>query len=175
MKIFLFIKELPNYQTKNFRKDYERSQIYKTNICKLPKINFKNINRPFKFRETPNKLHKINYDNINLNTLNSNMTLTSKNKYESKWDDLDDIDCISLYFFLSPDYTSHPYIIFSYPDEFFCEVIRKLCNTVHYIKKDNIIAFKYENEKKKEIEMFKTVRDNGLYHKCKIIIEVRCI
>jgi hypothetical protein len=46
------------YQNKNFQRDFERSQVYKTNICKLPKINFKNYNRPLKFRETPKNCTK---------------------------------------------------------------------------------------------------------------------
>ena len=159
------------YQNKNFQRDFERSQIYKTNICKLPKINFKNYNRPLKFRETPKKMYKINYDNFNFNTLNTNLTLTSKNKYEYKCDDLDDIDYISLYFFLSSNLSTHPYIIIAYPDDFFYEVINKLCDTVPFLKKDNIIAYKMENEKKVKIQMFKTVKDNGINDKCKIRIE----
>ena len=159
------------YQTKSFQRDFELSQIYKTNICKLPKINFKNYNRPLGFRETPKKIYKINYDNNNFNTLNTNLTLTSKNKYESKWDDIYDVDYISLYFFLSPNFSTHPYIIVAQPDEYFCDVIQKLYNTVHYIKKNNIIAFKYDDDKKEEIQMFKTVKDNGLNDKSKIKIE----
>jgi hypothetical protein len=34
-----------------------------------------------------------------------------------------------------------------------------------------LIAFKYEDENKIEIEMYKTVKDNGLTDKCKIIVE----
>ena len=159
------------YQTKSFQRDFVLSQIYKTNICKLPKINFKNYNRPLRFRETPKKIYKINYENNNFNTLNTNLTLTSKNKYESKWDDIYDVDYISLYFFLSPNFSTHPYIIVAQPDEYFCDIIQKLCNTVHYIKKNNIIAFKYDDDKKEEIQMFKTVKDNGLNDKSKIKIE----
>ena len=124
-----------------------------------------------KFRETPKKLYKINYDNFNFNTLNTNLTLTSKNKYEYKCDDLDDIDYISLYFFLSSNLSTHPYIIIAYPDDFFYEVINKLCDTVPFLKKDNIIAYKIENEKKVKIQMLKTVKDNGINDKCKIRIE----
>ena len=68
-------------------------------MIKLPKINFQNYKRPLKLRETPKKLFKINYDNFI--SFNTNLTLTSKNKYDYKCDDLDDIDYISLYFFLT--------------------------------------------------------------------------
>ena len=54
---------------------------------------------------------------------------------------------------------------------FFYEVINKLCDTVPFLKKDNIIAYKIENEKKVKIQMFKTVKDNGINDKCKIRIE----
>ena len=157
------------YQHKNFQRDFERSREYKKNYCKLPKINFQNYKRPLKLRETPKKLFKINYDNFI--SFNTNLTLTSKNKYDYKCDDLDDIDYISLYFFLSPNLEDHPYIIVSSPDEFFHEVIKKLYKAVSYLKKDNIIAYKYENEKKIEVQMFKTVKENKLNDKSKIIIE----
>lgn len=157
------------YQNKNFKKDFELSQIYKTNICKLPKINFKNYARPLKVNDSPKKTFKFNFNN--LSTLNSNLILTSKNKYNYDYDELEDIDAISLFFFLSPNIKDHPYIIIANPDDLFFQVIQKLCRTVPYIKKDKLTAFKYENEDKIELEMYKTVKDNGLNDKCKIIIE----
>ena len=157
------------YSHKNFQKDFELSQIYKTNICKLPKINFKNYIKPLKLKETPKKIYKINYDNFS--TVNTNLTTSSKNKYENLYDDLDDIDSISLYFYLTPNLKDHPYIIISSPNEFFSEVIKKLCDTATFIKKDNIIAYKYENDNKIELEMFKTLKENGLKNKSKIIIK----
>lgn len=156
------------YPTKNFKKDFELSQSYKTNICKLPKINFKNYIKPSKNRELPKKLYKLNYDNFF--TANTNLTLSSKNNYDFNYDDLDD-ECISLYFYFDSNLNGHPYIIVSSPDEFFYEVIKKLCNTVPNINKDKIIAYKYEDEKKTEIQTFKTIKDNELKDKSKIIIE----
>lgn len=169
---FFIYKRINNatsiYQIKNFKKDFELSQSYKTNICKLPKINFKNYIKPTKNRELPKKLYKLNYDNFH--TVNTNLTLTSKNNHDFNYDDLDD-ECISLYFFLDSNLNSHPYIIVSSPDELFYEVLKKLCNTVPYIDKYKIKAFKYENEKKTEIQTFKTVNDNELKDRSKIIIE----
>jgi hypothetical protein len=157
------------YQNKNFKKDYELSQAYKTNICKLPKINFKNYKKKIKVNETPKKHFKLNFNNLNI--FNTNLTLTTKNRYNYDYDDLEDIDSISLYFFLSPNIKDHPYIIIVNPDDLFFQVIQKLCDTVPYIEKDKLIAFKYEDENKIEIEMYKTVKDNGLTDKCKIIVE----
>ena len=74
-------------------------------------------------------------------------------------------------FFLSPNIKDHPYIIIVNPDDLFFQVIQKLCDTVPYIEKDKLIAFKYEDENKIEIDMYKTVKDNGLTDKCKIIVE----
>ena len=51
------------------------------------------------------------------------------------------------------------------------EEIKKLRETVPFMKKDNIIAFKYENEKKSEIQMFKNLKENGLKDRSKILIE----
>lgn len=168
---FFIYKRISNvtsiYQNKDFQRDFERSQIYKTNICKLPKINFKNYNKNYKQRETPKKIYKINY--YNCKTFNTNLTLTTKDKY--KYVDLDDIDYISLHFFVNSNLEDYPYIIVSYPDESFYDVIKKLCDTIPDLKRDKIIAFKYENESKTEIQMFKSVKDNGLNDKSKIIIE----
>lgn len=157
------------YQNKNFQRDFERSKIYKTNICKLPKINFNNYKRDAKFRETPKKIYKINYDNFN--TINTNLTLTTKNNINDNRFDLDDIDYISLYFFLGQNLNDHPYIIISNPDELFTDVLKKFCDTVPFIKREDIAAFKYENNQKFEVQMFKSVKENKLTDKSKIIIE----
>ena len=156
------------YQNKNFQRDFECSKIYKTNICKLPKINFNNYKRNAKFWETPKKIYKINYDNFN--TINTNLALTTKNNNDNKFD-LDNIDYISLYFFLSPNLNDHPYIIISNPEELFIDVIKKFCDTIPFIKREDIIAFKDEDNQKFEVQMFKSVKENKLTDKSKIIIE----
>ena len=157
------------YQTKNFQRDYELSQIYKTNICKLPKINFKKYKRPLKLRDSPKKLFKLNLDNFN--TLQTNVTLTSKNNYKYIYDNLDDIDYISLHFYLNSKLDSHPYIIMASSDDYFYKVIKQLCNTAPFLKIEYITAYKYDNGTKIEIQTTKTVKDNGLNEKSKILIE----
>ena len=135
---FFIYKRINNatsiYPNKNFQKDFERSQTYKSNICKLPKIDFKKfVKTPLKAKEAQKKIYKFNYDNSNFSTVN--------------------------------------YTIVSSPDDLFCEVIKKLRKTVPVIKKAKIVAFKYENENKIEIPLFKTLKENGLKNKSQILIE----
>lgn len=156
------------YQTKNFEKDYELSKTYRTNLCKLPKINFKKYKKPLKLRETPKKLFKLNLDNFN--TVQTNLTLTSKNHFRYLYDHLDDADYISLNFFLNQKSEGHPYIIMASPDEYFYKVIKKLCNTIPYINKKYVSSYILENGEMKEIQNKKTVRENGLTENSKIYI-----
>lgn len=173
---FFIYKRINNatsiYPSKNFQKDFERSQTYKTNICKLPKINFKKFVKPtLNAKETQRKLYKFNYDNSNFSTVNTNISLTSNNKYYFNFEELEELDSILLYIYLNPNLKGHPYTIVSSPDDLFCEVIKKLRNTAPFIKKAKIVAFKYENENKTEIPLFKTLKENGLKNKSKILIE----
>lgn len=176
---FFIYKRINNatsiYPSKNFQKDFERSQTYKTNICKLPKINFKKLLKsPIKSKDAQKKLYKYNYDNYNFSTVNTNITnvtLTSNNKYNFNYDEIDDMESILLYIYINSNLKEHPYTIISSPDDLFCEVIKKLRETIPFMKKDNIIAFKYENEKKSEIQMFKNLKENGLKDRSKILIE----
>ena len=149
---FFIYKRINNaasiYPSKNFQKDFERSQTYKTNICKLPKINYKKyLKPPLNAKEAQKKLYKLNYDNANFSTVNTNISLTSNNKYYFNYEELEELDSILLYIYLN------------------------LRNTVPLIKKARIVAFKYENENKTEVQLFKTLKENGLKDKSKILIE----
>ena len=157
------------YQTKNFEKDFEKSRIYKTNICKLPKINFKKYIKPSNFRLTPRKLFSLNLDNYN--SLSTNLSSSSKNKYRIYYDNLDDGDYISLHFYFNKKLENHPYIIMASPDQYFYKVIKQLCNSAPFLKKEYITAYKFENGKKIEIQTKKTVKDNDLNEKSKILVE----
>lgn len=173
---FFIYKRINNaasiYPSKNFQKDFERSQTYKTNICKLPKINYKKyLKPPLNAKEAQKKLYKLNYDNANFSTVNTNISLTSNNKYYFNYEELEELDSILLYIYLNSSLKGHPYTIVSSPDDLFCEVIKKLRNTVPLIKKARIVAFKYENENKTEVQLFKTLKENGLKDKSKILIE----
>lgn len=166
---FFIYKRINNatsiYPNKNFQKDFERSQTYKSNICKLPKIDFKKfVKTPLKAKEAQKKIYKFNYDNSNFSTVNTN-------KYYFNFEELEELDSILLYIYLNPNLKGHPYTIVSSPDDLFCEVIKKLRKTVPVIKKAKIVAFKYENENKIEIPLFKTLKENGLKNKSQILIE----
>ena len=170
---FFMYKRINNatsiYPNKNFQKDFELSQTYKTNICKLPKINFKKFLKP---KDEQKKLYKYNYDNSNFNTVN-NITITSNAQYKFNFEELKEMESILLYVYINSILKGYPYTIVSSPDDLFSEVIKKLRNTAPFLRKKSIIAFKYENEKKTEIQIFKTLKDNGLKDKSKILIELQ--
>ena len=174
---FFMYKRINNatsiYPNKNFQKDFELSQTYKTNICKLPKINFKKfLKPPLKSKDAQKKLYKYNYDNSNFSTVN-NITLTSNDHYKFNFEELKELNSILLYVYINSIVKGYPYTIVSSPDDLFSEVIKKLRNTAPFLRKKSIIAFKYENEKKTEIQIFKTLKDNGLKDKSKILIELQ--
>ena len=154
----------PYYNINKWEKDYEKSQYYKMNHCKVPIIDFK------KYKKQDNKYKRaILYRNI----FNNNKSKSSF--YNDFLNSKSDIDYISLNFFLSnKSFEEHSYIIITSLNEIFSDVIKKLFNTIPFLNKKNIIGYTLnDNDKISLLELNKTVKENGLNDGSKIIVQLK--
>lgn len=166
----------PYYNINKWEKDFEQSQYYKMNHCQLPIIDFKKYRKQNK----PNKIKYLFRNNSEKNNILSSKILNERINnssyfYFNDFDDLNNIDSISLYFdFNNKSNGEYSYIIITSLDELFSEVTRKLFKAAPSLNKDNIIGFtSQDNDKLKLLELDKTLKDNGLNDGSKIIIQFK--